>query len=184
MKKLLVTLAAVLVSVSSFAQATSGTLTFNNRGLTAPGGGTYNAAINGITDVASARAQLYLVTGSGASAVYTPLTPMQTFRPSPNEEFFVGPVTVSVTGRDPGTTGLQFVVRAWQGAASYETATYRAESELITVAAGLGGTGPGGVFLPPDLGGANGLQSFTVPEPSTIALGVLGAAALLYRRRK
>jgi hypothetical protein len=187
MKKLLVTLAAVLVSVSSFAQATSGTITFNNRGLSpATAGGTpYNAPINNVTDPASARAQLYLVTGTAGSEVYTPLTPLQTFRASPNQAFFVGPVSVSVDGQAPGTSGLRFVVRAWQGAANYDAAVIKGQSDPITVAAGLGGTGPGGVFLPPDLGGPNGLQSFSlVPEPSTIALGVLGAAALLYRRRK
>jgi len=184
MKKLLVTLAAVLVSVSSFAQ---GTITFNNRGLSpATAGGTpYNAPINNVTDPASARAALYLVTGATGSEVYTPLTPLQTFRASPNQAFFVGPVSVAVDGQAPGTAGLRFVVRAWQGAANWDAAVIRGQSELITVAAGLGGTGPGGVFLPPDLGGVNGLQSFAlVPEPSTIALGVLGAAALLYRRRK
>ena len=45
------------------------------------------------------------------------------------------------------------------------------------------------ISVPPDLS-ASGLQSFdlivpaTVPEPSTIALGVMGASALLFRRRK
>src|SRR5688500_11061894 len=123
MKKLLVILVVVLVNVSSYAQSTWGTITFDNRGLSprTPGGELYNAPINGVTDVASARAQLYLVTGSGASAVYTPLTPLQTFRANA-PAFFVGPVSVSVTGQLPGTTGLQFVVRAWQGAATWETA--------------------------------------------------------------
>jgi len=187
MKKLLVTLAAVLVSVSAFAQGQFGTIVFNNRNLTAPGGGTYNAPINNVTDPANTHAQLYLVTGSGASAVYTPLNPLQVFRASPNQAFFTGPVSVDVTGQAPGTSGLNFVVRAWEGAGTYETATARGESALITVAAGLGGTTQGGaIFLPPDLGGPNGLQSFAiiVPEPSTIAFGLLGAAALLYRRRK
>lgn len=42
----------------------------------------------------------------------------------------------------------------------------------------------GGAGTPPDL---QGLQSFSlavVPEPSTIALGVIGASSLLFRRRK
>lgn len=47
----------------------------------------------------------------------------------------------------------------------------------------LGGITPTGAIVPtPDLAG---LQSFyVIPEPPTITLGVLGAAALLYRRRK
>jgi len=50
-------------------------------------------------------------------------------------------------------------------------------SDPVTVTLG------GGVVLPPDM---VGLQGFTiaVPEPSTIAFGLLGAAALLIRRRK
>jgi hypothetical protein len=185
MKKLLVTLAAVLVSVSAFAQGQFGTIVFNNRNLTAPGGGTYNAPINNVTDPANAHAQLYLVTGSGATAVYTPLTPLQVFRAAPNQAFFTGPVSVEVTGQAPGTSGLNFVVRAWEGA-TFETSGNKGESPVITVAAGLGGTTAGGaIFLPPDLGGPTGLQTFSlVPEPSVIAFGLLGAAALLYRRRK
>jgi hypothetical protein len=72
------------------------------------------------------------------------------------------------------------------GGASYETATqFIGESAPVNIA-GLGGVNPttGAIVPTPDL---SGLQSFNlrvVPEPSTIALGVLGAAALLYRRRK
>jgi hypothetical protein len=180
MKKLLVTLAAVLISASAFAQ---GTIVFNNRNLTAPAGGTYNAPITGNT--VGATAQLFLVTGAAGSETYTPLTPVNTFRAAPNNAFLTGPVQVEVPGQPPGTTGVRFVVRAWQGA-SYDTATERGQSAIITVTQPLGGTPTGAPpITPPDLGGAQGLQSFpVVPEPSTIALGLLGAAALLYRRRK
>src|SRR5687768_2090221 len=98
MKKLLVTLAAVLVSVSSFAQGNFGTVTFHNRNFATPNAdGQIHVPIGGVTDVASARAQLYLVENGN----YTALTPLQTFRPSPNQTFFVGAVTVPVTGKAP-----------------------------------------------------------------------------------
>jgi hypothetical protein len=179
MKKLLVTLAAVLVSASAFAQ---GTVTFNNRNLTGAGGVLYHAPITG--DTIGASAQLFLVAGG----VETPLTPTQTFRPAPNNAFFVGPVTVAIPGVAAGVSGTQVRVKAWQGA-SYDASAVRGQSELITLGQ-LGGDPGGGnpPITPPDLGGLNGqngLQSFAVvPEPSTIALGVLGAAALLLRRRK
>jgi hypothetical protein len=183
MKKLLVTLAAVLVSVSSFAQ---GTLTFNNRNLTGPNNTTYNAPINGVNNPANTTAQLFLV---GAGGALTALTPINTFRAAPNSQFLTGPVTVTVPGQPAGTTGLNFVVRAWEGA-SYDTATVKGQSAQFTVGALGGTTAAGQIFLPPDLGGPGGVGGlpaigFTlVPEPSTIALGLLGAAALLYRRRK
>ena len=183
MKKLLVTLTAVLVSVSTFGQ---GSINFYNRGLTGPNNTTYNAPVDGPT--VGATAQLFLVTGAAGSEVFTPVAGMQSFRPSPNNAFFVEPVNAVVPGQPAGTSGLQFVVRAWQGA-SYDTASIRGESARFTVGP-LGGENPaGGPAIPqPDLGGPNGVGGFTgmtvIPEPSTIALGLLGAAALLYRRRK
>jgi hypothetical protein len=182
MKKLLVTLAALLVSVSALAQ---GTITFHNRALTDPvSGAAYDAPISG--DTVGANAQLFLV---GAGGALTPLTPVQTFRPAPNNRFFVAPVVVTVPGSPAGTTGVQVRVRAWQGA-SYDTATVKGESGIITVGAlgGIPASGP--PITPPDLGGAAAGQGLpatgfaVIPEPSTMALGLLGAAALLFRRRK
>src|SRR5688500_10570513 len=80
MKKLFVTLAAVLVSVSTFAQ---GTVNFNNfvgtqanptvnAPILAPGGAGAGSV--------GAVAQLFLVTGSGTTATYTPLGVTSGFR--------------------------------------------------------------------------------------------------------
>jgi hypothetical protein len=184
MKKLFVIIAAVLVSMCSFAQ---GTLIFNNRNLTGPNGVTYNAPIQvWWPDPANATAQMFMVTGTGAAATFTPLTPVNTFRPAPNQWFLAGPVVVTVPGQPAGTTGLQFVVRAWQGA-SYDTAFARAQSGVFTVGP-LGGVTPSGqIFLPPDLGGPGGVGGFQGilfwPEPSSTAIALLGAAILLARRR-
>lgn len=76
-------------------------------------------------------------------------------------------------------------LRAWEaaGGTSYEAAQASGKmfgaSPTITIATG----NPNG--SPPTVPAAlTGLASFTlVPEPSTLALGVLGAAALLLRRR-
>jgi hypothetical protein len=82
-------------------------------------------------------------------------------------------------------------MRAWETAAgSYETAAtgvggyLSGESNDVTIPQ-LGGTPAGGAPIPtPSLNGLQGFQIRVVPEPSTMALGVLGAAALLFRRRK
>jgi hypothetical protein len=75
-------------------------------------------------------------------------------------------------------------LRAWEaaGGTSYEAAQAAGKqfgsSATLTIATGGGGSPPA---VPAPL---TGLASFTlVPEPSTLALGMLGAAALLLRRR-
>jgi hypothetical protein len=185
MKKLLVTLAAVLISVSAFAQ---GTVTFNNRNL---GDGTGTAPItlpdgSGAGSLAGAFAQLYLVSGGTQTAIGAPV-PFRTGSAAATP-YIQGPVDVTVTGVPAGTPAT-FRVRAWVGGNSYGDAanTFNGQSNDVTTGA-LGGTPPSGgtPITPPDLTGlaAFSLAAVTTPEPSTIALGVLGAAALLIRRRK
>jgi hypothetical protein len=184
MKTLFAIIAAAFVSVSSFGQ---GTVIFYNRGLTGPNGTTYNAPVFcGVTDPATAVAQMFLVTGTAGRETLTALEPVNTFREFPNNQYLVGPVVVPVPGQAPGTTGLRFVVRVWQGAVSYDMATVRDQSYVFTVGPLGGARADGQIFLPPDLGGPDGvggLQFFPCPEPSTIALGVFGAAILLCGRR-
>jgi hypothetical protein len=82
-----------------------------------------------------------------------------------------------------GTVALQ--LKAWTGGTSFDNATARGESNIITITATDPPATPAGLA-------ANGLTGFqlqavggpVIPEPSTIALGLLGAAALFLRRRK
>ena len=184
MKKLLVTLTAVLVSVSSFGQ---GSVFFNNRTST---GDAPVSRPDGTGAGAGVTAQLFLVSGTAGSETFTPLTPATTFRDtSAAARFFVNAVDVIVPTIPAGSPAT-FRVRAyetaagtWDAANAPGSAFLRGESGDVTVAQ-LGGITPtGGIVPTPDLAG---LTAFTlvVPEPSTIALGILGAAALLYRRRK
>jgi hypothetical protein len=180
MKKLLITLAAVLVSASTFAQ---GTIKFNNRltgQVDAPV--SFGTSAVGVGSQPGAMAQLYLIPATGAPVALTPATTFRTT--SAAAMFYVNEPTsgVIVPGVPAGSTA-NIQLRAWFGAASYDAAldTQRGFSNIIPVS--LGGTPAVGAPIPDAV--LTGLQGFTiVPEPSTVAFGILGAAALLFRRRK
>ena len=183
MKKLLIAIAAVMITAATYGQ---GQVVFANRvgaaGLDAPVTVAGSNPAKGPGSTFSA--QLYL---QGAGGALTPLTPVSTFRDATGttgagaiaDRYFVSQ-TVDVPGVAPGNNAT-FVVRAWQTSlGSYDAAVGKAagESAAFTVAVG------GGTLPPANL---TTLQAFTVqvvPEPSVIVLGALGAAALLLRRRK
>jgi hypothetical protein len=183
MKKLLLTLAAVLVSASTFGQ---GTILFNTRVT-----GQVDAPVSrwdGTGAGAGFNAQLFLVTGSGASAAYTALSPATVFRTtSPVAAYYVVQPTTAVIVPGIGA-GQQatVVMRVWEGAvgSSYDTAIGRLRGESNPITITLGGVPPVGAPIQDAL--LIGMQGFEmgIPEPSTMALGLLGAAALLCRRRK
>lgn len=168
MKKALIALAAMLISVAAYGQAQ---VVFNTRVL-----GEVEAPVfrpDGVTPAgAGYTAQLYWDNAGSLTA----LTPATTFRTTAGRQQYVEPVDVTITGLAAGAQGT-FFFRAWETAAgSFDAAGVKGESAKITITTG------GGLNPPANL---TGLAGFTmVPEPSTIALGVLGAAALLLRRRK
>lgn len=101
---------------------------------------------------------------------------------------FVTALQVVVPGKLPGATDVWVQLRAWSGAAgsSFDTASNTATgtSNSINVGA-LGGTPAGGLpITDPNLVGMLPVGLVVIPEPSTIALGLLGVAGLLIRRRK
>ena len=109
---------------------------------------------------------------------------------------FNGGVPYSVTGRNQGDV-VSFAFAAWSistGALTYQAALGAPTGYVShTPVVGNGYTLSGGAGTPPLTWGTpttaspwlvNGLELQPVPEPSTIVLGLLGAGALLLRRRK
>jgi len=103
---------------------------------------------------------------------------------------FINPVQVVVPGAPIGGAspiGGTFQMRVWNNAGgtltTYAAALSKGKSGLIDVGA-LGGTGTPAATDPNLIG----LQSFslavTVPEPSSIALGVIGLGSLMFLRRR
>jgi len=184
MKKLLVTIVAVLVSATAFGQ---GSVIFNNR----PSTGDAKVSRPDTTGAgAGVTAQLFLV---GSGGTLTALTPTTDFRTSSAAaSYFVNAISdFQVPGVAVGAPAT-FRLRAYSSGSSYDTAVTTpgamwGQSNDVTVPA-LGGTPASGAPIPtPELAGLQGFTltlNPTVPEPSTIALGVLGAAALFIRRRK
>ncbi|MEK7677650.1 MAG: PEP-CTERM sorting domain-containing protein [Verrucomicrobiota bacterium] len=179
MKKLILSVACVLAAVSAYAQ---GTVNFANvaAGLSAP-----VFDIDGTTKIGSSAflAQLY-VGDSAASLTAVPgTTPFLGTAPTGTGFFTGGTKTLT---QAPGSRPF-FQVKAWaaSGGATYEAAlaagVKTGQSTVFQIGADLGG---GGVpaATPATLVGLTGFS--LVPEPSVIALGILGAAALLIRRRK
>lgn len=172
MKKLILAVAAVMVSVAAFAQ---GQVTFNNRVTPlvdarvtfADGSGGVGAGFT---------AQLF---GGADASSLTALSPSTTFRTSSAAaQGYVNGVVVDVPGIAAGAKAT-LVMRVFDSGNAQV-----GQSAPITITLG------GGTLPPANL---EGLQPFTVsgaggpplvPEPSTIALAALGVGVLLLRRRK
>jgi hypothetical protein len=188
MNKFAYLVAASALAVSAFGQ---GQINLNNRGLALVN----NAAGAPLTGT-SFVAQVWY--GSSASTIN------KSFAPSP----FRVSTTASPGSWNPAATGGPGSIATLDGFAPGSTVTLQVavwDSSIAGVGAAQAlakapGTGLSETFtyaIPTDPlaipGGMEGLKSFNlvasggtpvVPEPTTIALGALGAAALLWRRRK
>jgi len=177
MKKLLIALAAVFITAATYGQ---GTVQFANRDLTS--GLDAPILLAGTTHGPGAdyTAQLFLVNGT----TFTPLTPASTFNATTGTiaDKYIKSVTVEVPGVAGGSSAT-FVVRAWlTSSGSFDAAISKGQSANVTVAALGGGGNP--PSTPAFLAGLTTFTVTAVPEPTVIALGVLGAAAFMLRRRK
>jgi len=186
MKKLAFIAALAVASLSVHAQ---GKITFSNRVV-----GTVDAPVfdvGGTTKLSGTTAWAQIYAGaagvSDASKLVAVGAPVN-FRTGAAAGYVVPPASdVTINGVGAGAVA-SLQVRAWTGTAtSFEaakTAGASYGSSSIFQSAALGGD-PGTGAPPLTSPALVGLTSFSlVPEPSTIALGALGAAALLLRRRK
>jgi hypothetical protein len=185
MKKLFVLLACAVAAVSSYAQ---GTVNFTTR-------------IPGVVDVkfvdstgaglqgTGYTAQLWGGAAGAAEGALVALTPTATFRTGAGAGYITPAGAVVVTGV-PGGQTASLQIRVWDNAGgtitSWEQATSKIATEVFQVAS-LGDPAASPPGVPVDPVGFGTGKTYTldvVPEPSTIALGLLGAAALMLRRRK
>jgi len=180
MKKLIIAIACA-VTTGVFAQ---GTFLSENRalGATPPIDAPIKNGATGLGFVGTAgSAQFYAGPAGALPAALTPVGPVYNFDTRAGREgYIVAGDTLTVAGVVGGGTAT-IQLRAWTGAATYDLATgNRGSSATIQLVLGNAGSPPS---LPSD---PTGLQGFTttIPEPATIALAGLGAAALLFRRRK
>jgi MYXO-CTERM domain-containing protein len=153
--------------------------------LLSPDGSTYRAGIflpnNGSPGTVGAGAA-YTVGLFLTSDLNTPLATTP-FRGNNTFEVFANNVPVTVTGAAVGSTP-SFTIRVWETGSTFAASTTKGEASFTS--GPLGGPVAGNPDASPaSLLGFNGFTLYTVPEPSTFALGALGLGALgLIRRRK
>jgi len=180
MKKLFVILACMVTTLATYGQ---GQVNFNTRvipdvDIKVP------LSTGGFAEGTDFTAQLFGGPVGTAENALTPLTPTTTFR-SGNAAGYVTPAgAVTVPGVAEGApAALQLRVWAtsgqYAGGGTFDTSLASGKSAVFT-SPNLGGT----LTTPPNLVGLTAFTVTVVPEPTTIALGLLGAAALLLRRRK
>jgi len=177
MKKTLITAACALVSVAAFGQ---GQILVSNANPINDNTGAPIGSASG-TDIT-----VELLEGSSAST----LAPIASSINNVNQGYFYGPGAtgiISISGVAAGTV-VSYAVEVWStSAGSYAAAQTKAGSLWGESAVGTytlaGGSPP---VAPSPLGFATFNATLTtVPEPTTIALGAMGAGALLlFRRRK
>jgi len=124
--------------------------------------------------------------GSGGTTLATVAGTTQTDIPINQVAGYFDAGTVTIPGVTP-SSNADITLRAFIGS-SWDTATYR--GSVTWTGQATGSWDPSAVPPSPPTGPSMAIPSsiiltaVAVPEPSTIALGLLGAAALLIRRRK
>jgi hypothetical protein len=196
MKKLLLTAAAILAALNMYGQG-QGSVGFNSVGATgnklitdetgAPASGSgyatalYWGPVNSDGTVLTDDRNLIQI---GASAIFQTGAAAGTY--------FGGGRTITTPGSSVNGPVLTFQVRAWKTStgSSYETAGLTGKGRLFTLktrdVTNPLATTPNLWTAAPDVNtGSPGYLGFQiVPEPSVIALGLLGAGALLMLRRR
>lgn len=167
MKKALIAIAALLISVSAYAQ---GQINFKTHIASE---GIDSKILNADGSLAvGAFAQLAIVGSNGS------LTPMDGSPAVVNAAGYVSAGVANFASAAPGST-VNLVLLAWQGAAgsTYNGSSITGKGNPFSVTFAVAPNPPG------DLVGITGNVTLT-PEPTTLALGALGLGALAFYRRK
>jgi hypothetical protein len=189
MKKFIATVLSVAALSAAYGAGTIATLSNNSGSTIYP-----IFAADGTTKLAGTDYKVEVFTYNAGQPDGFGVMVGSTVSPGANFRFNAGS-NAEVPGTNPGGTA-DLIVRAWdtRTGVDYASATIRGNSGKFTSDT-LGGDPDGdGPLLPITpksmaTGAAGGFQSFSlstsvIPEPTTIALGALGAAALFIRRRK
>lgn len=193
MKKALVILLSVLASLPALAQQVSFSNKDSAKNINAP---IYDVAVGGVKlDGANYFAQLFGGAKGTPENTLAALGDPVNFRTG-TAAGYISATTVTIPGVGYGAAAV-VQMRAWSanGGATWAAASAAA---LANAAVHTGKSGLIDITMPasavdPNVPGLVGLASFPivssggtviVPEPSTMALCLLGAAALLIRRRK
>lgn len=184
----------VLVALSTFTAKADYSLNF----VTANGSGS-----NPVFDVGGSTrlnstffGQIYAGANAGSLAAIGSPVQFGTIGPSVDTAangFIIGNTALATSGSLFGGSAGVYQLRAWTGASTFEAASVIAGAKIgsstIQNITAFGGTPSAGgtPVLPPnvDLHGSFTLSTVVaVPEPATLALGLFGAAGMLFRRRK
>lgn len=138
--------------------------------------------------------QLYAGANSGSLVAIGSAVQFGTVGGTPNagaNGFIIGSTVTGTSASLIGGSAGVYQLRAWTGGATYEIAAATVGAKIGSSSVQnvtFGGTPASGpAILPPD---SSLHASFTlstvaaVPEPATLALGLFGAAGLIFRRRK
>lgn len=168
-------------AVSSQANISQNAFTFGAGGAL---GQVFFDTVGGATANSTVTAQFFFGNSNSRTAL-TESSGVFTFVNANSGFLNAGPFTVTSGVVVGGTPGF-YQMRAWVGGASFDTATGKKGESAIT-AITFGGLTSGGASLPPgdlNLHPSFAITTAAVPEPATLALGLFGAAGLLFRRRK
>jgi len=177
MKKAIIALAAILTAVATYAQAT-----VNFQNFTDPNGVKRTDGKNAAEGV-DITAQLYLVNPDNSLTALTPATTFLTGAANAGVEGYLNPVLITIPGV-AFSAPVNLQVKAWQTDAGSFAAASSTPNKWFGQT-GIFNNKTGGDLAPPEDTIFTFASPLTqVPEPTTLALGALGAAALLFRRRK
>jgi len=171
MKKLILALAALMVSLAAYGQ---GQFVFNNR--VPPDINAKFSLDNGVTPGSDATVYTVQLLGGPSGSAQGTWTEIgtTTFRTG-NAAGYVNPITVTVPG---ATTSADFKLNVFSGTATTGTAL-GSVSQVFTTPVAIAPNPPPNAPL-----GTAALTFTTVPEPTTLALGLLGVGSLLFIRRR